>query len=89
MIKEYHDNIWSYKSEEHAPHISSEFSEWLSETWNKYGVNLVMAAEVYIEVFLDNQALWPPGTRKKTGYTMPGFEGEKETHGIVDDILLG
>ncbi len=75
LIKEYHDIRCEY-DEEDNPIISSEFSEWLKNTWDKYRVNLVLAVAVYIEVFMNNQALWPPGTRKKTGYSIPGVEYE-------------
>lgn len=76
IIKEYHNVICEYDEKDDDPEISLEFSKWLRETWEKYSVNLVYAANVYIDEFMDNQAWWPPGTRKKSGYDMPGYEYE-------------
>lgn len=75
-IKEYHNVMCRYDEKKDDPQISSDFSEWLSDTWNKYNVNIIMAVNAYIDEFMDNQAWWPPGTRKKTGYTVPGYEYE-------------
>ncbi|MEL7624882.1 MAG: hypothetical protein AAGU12_15055 [Clostridiales bacterium] len=67
FIKDYH-RIRSLFSPYSEFHVCESIDEWITDTYQKYGVNLYKFCSEWIEYYSDNPDIWPVTHKKKSQY---------------------
>lgn len=73
FIRECHEIKCQYEPGDIKISLSQDIIDWIEKTWDKYEVNIYLAVDCYVNLFMNNKSLWPPGTRIETGSTVPRY----------------
>lgn len=65
FIKEYHRVNSQPYAEFQSIYITEEVNEWITNTWNRYGVNIMKFAHEWVSYFSDHHEIWPSRYKKK------------------------
>lgn len=75
FIQEYHRHESTPTSWERFPYMIDELvDDWINDTYNKYGVNLIRFAESWVCYFSDTEEIWPHSYRIKSDCSYRKYE---------------
>lgn len=74
FIKDYHRVESERRFSFGIPSISEEITDWINKTWAKHQVNLLAFTYDWINIFFDNEDIWPSTHRKKSQHTWRKYD---------------